>query len=98
MVLGVPSRSLDTLRQFHVDVCLNGSLRISHNKIDLTKSPAEDDAHGNQKSDCNPRNNRRVRLLVIHAVDLLSSMKIQPSLVLGDLIGGEIALALHGPH
>ncbi len=97
MVIG-PSRSLDTLRQFQVDVCLDGSLRISHNKIDLTKSPTEDDAHDDHKSDCKPRNNRSVGLIVIHAVDLLSSMKIQPGLVLGDLVGGEIALASHGPH
>jgi hypothetical protein len=43
VVLGAPSCGLDTLRQFHVDICLYGSLRISHNKINLTKSPTEDD-------------------------------------------------------
>ena len=92
------SYSLDTLRQLHVDVCLDGSLRISHKKINLTKSPTEDDAHDYRKSDCKACNNMSVCLIVIHAVDLLSSVKYQPGLVLGDLVGGEIALASHGPH
>ena len=97
MILGVPSRGFDALRQFHVDVCLNGSLRVSHNKIDLTKGPSENDAHDDHKSDCKPCKKKSVHLVVIHAVDLLSPMKNQPGLVLDDLIGGEITLALHGP-
>ncbi len=96
MILGAPSRGFDALRQFHVDVCLNGSLRVSHNKIDLMKGPTEIDAHDDHKSDCKPCNNRSVRLVVTHAVDLLSPMKIQPGLVLDDLVGGEITLAPHG--
>ena len=98
MILGVPSHGFDALRLFHVDVCLNGSLRVSHNKINLMKGLTENDAHDDHKSDCKPCNNRSIRLVVIHAIDLLSPMKIQPGLVLGDLVGGEIALALHGPH
>ena len=35
---------LDALRKFHVDVHLNRSLWVSQNKIDLAKSPTENDA------------------------------------------------------
>ena len=98
MVLGVASLGLNALRKFHVDVRLNGSLGISHNEVNLTKSPAEDDAHNYHKPDCEPGNNRRIGLEIIHPKNLLSTMKIQSGLMLGDLVGGEVALTAQGPY
>ncbi len=74
MILGVASLSLNALRKFHVDVCLNGSLGISHKEVNLTKSPVEDDAHDYHKPDCKPGNNRRIGLEIIHSKYLLSTM------------------------
>jgi hypothetical protein len=41
---------LDALWKFHVDVHLDWSLWISHNKIALAKSPTEDDAKNDHES------------------------------------------------
>ncbi len=74
MILGVASLSLNALRKFHVDVHLDGSLRISHNEVNLAKSLIEDDAHNNHESDCKPCNNRRKGLKIIHSKYLFTTM------------------------
>ena len=74
VVLGVASFGLNPLRKFHVDVRLNGSLGVSHNEVNLTKSPAEDDAHNYHKPDCEPGNDRRIGLEIIHPKNLFSTM------------------------
>ena len=50
VILGVPVWGLDALWKFHVDVHLDWSLWISHNKIALAKSPTEDDAKNDHES------------------------------------------------
>ncbi len=89
---------LDTLRKLYVDVHLDWSLRISHNKIDLVKSPTENDAKNDHKSNCKPCHNRCVGLKIIHSVDLLSAVEVQPGLVQLDLICCEVTFALHRPY
>jgi hypothetical protein len=74
-------RSLDTLWKFHVDVHLDWSLWISHNKIDLAKSPTEDDDKNDHKSNCEPCHNRCVSIKIVHSLDLLSTVKVQSGLV-----------------
>ncbi len=95
MIFGVPVHGLDTLRKLHVDVHLDWSLRISHNEINLVKSPTKNDAKNDHESYCNPCHNRCVGLKIIHSVDLFSAMEVQPGLVQLDLICCEVTLALH---
>jgi hypothetical protein len=69
------------MSMFRVDVHLDWSLWRSHNKIDLAKSQTEDDAKNDHKSDCEPCHNRCVSLKIIHSVNLLSTVEVQPGLV-----------------
>ncbi len=95
MVLGVSSHSLDTLGQFHVDVCLNGSLRVCHNKIDLLKSSAENDGKNYHEPDGEPGDNRCICFKVVHHIHLFPTMKIQPGIVLDEFFCDEV---MHAPH
>ncbi len=88
-------RGLDTMRKLHVDVHLDWSLRISHNKIDLAKSPTENDAKNDHKSNYEPGHNRCEGLKIIHSIDLLSAVEVQPGLVRLDLVRCEVTLVLH---
>ncbi len=81
VIFGVSVCGLDALRKLHVDVHLNWSLRISHNKINLAKSPTENDAKNDHESNCKPCHNRCVGLIIIHPADLLFAVKVQPGLV-----------------
>jgi hypothetical protein len=74
VVLGVTGHNLDALGQFHIDVCLDWSLRVGHNKVNLAKGPTENDAKHYHKPYCKPRYNRSIGFKVVHAVDLLSAM------------------------
>ncbi len=76
VIFGVPVRGLYTLWKFHVDVHLDWSLWISHNKINLAKSPTEDDAKNDHKSNCKPCHNRCISLEIVHSVDLLSAVEV----------------------
>ncbi len=65
---------LNPLRQLHIDVHLDWSLWISHNKVHLSKSPAENDSKDDHKPDGKPCHNGGVRLKIVHFVDLLSAV------------------------
>jgi hypothetical protein len=65
---------LHPLWQLHIDVYLNWSLWISHNKAHLSKGPTEYDSEGDHKPDCEPCHNVGVCLKIVHSVDLLSAM------------------------
>ncbi len=86
MILGVPVSSHDSLWEFHVDVHLDRSLRIGHTKVNLAKSPSKNNAEFDHVPDGKPCHNRWVRLKIIHSVDLLSAMEVQPGLVRLDLV------------
>jgi hypothetical protein len=81
VIFGIPVCGLDTLRKLHVDVHLNWSLRISHNKIDLAKSPTENDAKDDHESNCEPCHDRCVSLKIIHPIDFFPAVEVQPGLV-----------------
>ncbi len=81
VIFGVPVCGLYTLKKLHVDVHLNRSLWISHNIIGLAKSPTENDAKDEYELNCKPCHNRCVSLKIIHTVDLLSAVEVQPGLV-----------------
>ncbi len=83
----------NSLRKFHVDVHLDRSLRIGHNKVDLVKIPSKNDSDYDHKSDSKPCHNRCVCLEIVHSVDLLSAVEVQSCLVRLDLVSCEIALA-----
>jgi hypothetical protein len=95
LIFGVSVPSLDTLRKLHVDVQLDWSLQISHNKINLATSPTENDAKNDHESNCEPCHNRCVGLKIIHSVDLLSAVEVQSGLVRLDLVCCEVTLASH---
>jgi hypothetical protein len=65
---------LNPLGQLHIDVHLNWSLWISHNKVHLSKGPAENDSEDDHKPDGKPCHNRGVCLTIVHSVDLLSAV------------------------
>ena len=52
----------------------------------------------NDDPDSKPCYDWGISAKVIHAIDLLATMQIEPWFILGDLIGCEIALASHGPN
>jgi hypothetical protein len=62
------------LGQLHIDVHLNWSLWISHNKVHLSKGSAENDSKDDHKPDGKPCHNGGVCLNIVHSVDLLSAM------------------------
>jgi hypothetical protein len=97
MVLGVSSCSLDIFGQFHVDVHLNGSLRVCHDKFNLLKGLAENDDKDYHEPDGKPGDNRCICFEVIHPIHLFSAMKIQSGFVLDNLVRGEVRLAPHCP-
>ncbi len=74
VILGVPCSSLDVLRKFHVDVFFDWSLGICHYEVYLMKGSMEYDAKHDYKPNCKPRHNRCAGFIVVHAVDLFSSM------------------------
>ena len=72
---------LDALWKFHVNVYFDGSLWIGHNKVNLAKSPSENDAKDNHRSDGKPCHNRCIDLEIVHSVYLLSAVEVQSCLV-----------------
>jgi hypothetical protein len=95
VVLGVSSRSFDTLGQFHVDVRFNRSLRVRHNEINLPKSSTENDAKNYHEPDGKPGDNRRMCFEVVHPIHLFSTMKTQPGFVFDNFVCGEVMLVPH---
>ena len=89
VILGIFVLGLDPLWQFHVDVHLDWSLRICHNKVHLSNCPTENDAKDNHKSDGKPCHNRCICLKIVHAKDLLSTVEVQPCLVWLDPVSCE---------
>ena len=89
---------LYALWKFHVNIHFDGSLWIGHNKIDLAKSPTENDAEDDHKSNGKPCHNGCVGLEIVHSVDLLSAVEVQSCLVQLDLIRCEVTLASHRPY
>jgi hypothetical protein len=65
---------LNPLWQLHIDVHLDWSLWISHNKVHLSKDPAENDSKDDHKPDGEPFHNRGVCLKIVHSIDLVSAM------------------------
>jgi hypothetical protein len=63
---------LNPLWQFHIDVHLNWSLWICHNKVQLSKGPTKDDSKDDHKPDGKQCHNGGVCLKIVHFVDLLS--------------------------
>ena len=86
------------LQKFHVDVHLNWSLSIVHNKVNLVKVPSKNDSEYDHMFYSKPCHNRSICLKIVHPVDLLSAMEVQSCLVRLDLVSCEIALAPHGPY
>ncbi len=84
---------LNPLRQFHIDVHHDWSLWICHNKIHLLKGPTENDSEDDHKPDGKPCHNGGVCLKIVHSVNLLSAMQVQPGLVLLDFVHCEVAFA-----
>jgi hypothetical protein len=64
---------LNPLWQLHIDVHLDWSLWISHNKVHLSKGPAENDSK-DDKLDGEPCHKGGVCLKIVHSVDLLSAV------------------------
>jgi hypothetical protein len=95
---GVSLRNLDALGKFHVHVTFDGCLRVSHNEVALAKSPSKDDANDNQQANREPCYNWCICLIVVGPKLLLSTMQIESSLVLLDLIGGDVPLTMHRPY
>jgi hypothetical protein len=82
VILEIPMLGLDPLWQFHVDVHLDWSLWIRHNKVHLSKGPTGNDTKDDHnKSDGESCHNRCISLKIIHSVDLLSAVEVQPGLV-----------------
>jgi hypothetical protein len=69
-----------------LDVRLNGSLRVHHNKINLPKGPWENDAKDYHKPDCKPDNNRCICLEVVHPIHLFSPCRFSLALCLVTLL------------
>ncbi len=86
MILGVSMSCHNPLCKFHLDVHLDRSLRIGHNKVNLAKTPSENDSEYDHKSDSKPCHNRCVGLEIVHSVDLLSAVEVQSCLVRLDLV------------
>ncbi len=97
MVLGVGSLDYDALRELHEHIHFDGSLRVSHDVVDLAECPAKEETGHDEQANGEPRDDGSVRLVVVDALLLFAAVKIQSSLVLGDRAGGEVALASHGP-
>ncbi len=85
-------------RKFHVDVHLDRSLRIGHNKVNLAKVPSENDSKNDHEPYSKPCHNRSICLKIVHPVDLLPAVEVQSCLVRLDLVSCEMALAPHGPY
>jgi hypothetical protein len=64
----------------------------------LAESPSENNSEYDHKPDSKPCHNRCVCLKIVHFVDLLSAVEVQPGLVRLDLVSCEIALAPRGPY
>ncbi len=94
----VSLRNLDALGQLHVHVTFDWCLRVGQDKNTLAKSPSKNDADDNQQADREPGYNRCERLIVIRPKLLLSTVKVEASLVLLDLIGGDVPITTHRPY
>ncbi len=90
--------SHNSLWKFHVDVHLDRSLRIGHNKVNLAKSLSKNNSKYDHEPVGKPCHNRCVCFEVVHSIHLLSAVKVQPGLVRLDLVSCEIALVPHGPY
>jgi hypothetical protein len=64
----------------HVDVHLDRSLRVGHNKVNLAKSPSENDSENNHKPYGELCHNRCICLKIVHSVDLLSAWRFNLAL------------------
>jgi hypothetical protein len=98
IVLGISLSNLHSLGKLHVHVTLNWGLRIGHDEDTLTEGPAAENANDNQQAYGEPSDNRCKSLVIIHSVFLLSTMKVESSFVLLDLIGGDVLLAAQRPY
>jgi hypothetical protein len=82
----------------HVHVTLDRGLRLGHDEVALMKGLAAENANDNQQVYGEPGDNRCKSLIIIHSVFLLSTMKVELSFVLLDLIGGNVSLTVQRPY
>ena len=97
IITRVAALDCDAMWQIHVEVALDGSLRVSHDEIDLLESPIEDDSKHNHETNGEPRNDWSIGLKVVDTIGLLPTMNVETSLLLLHFIRGQVSIAPHGP-
>ena len=86
----------DAVRKIHEHISFNCSLRIFHYKINLLERPLEQYGKYDKKSNGKTCYHRSISLKLIDTKILFDNMNIEPCVVLGNLICGEIALTSNG--
>ena len=76
VVLGVGALDFDALREFHKHIHFYGSLRVSHDEVDLAECPAKEETEHDEQANGEPRDDGSVRFIVVDAVLLFAAVKI----------------------
>ena len=86
----------DAMRKIHVHIGFDCRLRICHLKIKFIDRPLEQDGRDDKKSNAKSCYHWSRSLKLIDTKILFDNMNIEPCVVLGNLICGEIALTSNG--